>query len=277
MLETIAYDALRTLAGLLTGLAFFRILELAFPQRNAAPPERNGLGLRVWLTYVAAQIALTSVVLALMDSSGTPQVNPSSFLGLPTWAAVAIAGVAVILVKDFLFYVEHRIQHRWLWRWHEPHHAIRNLSATNSWHHWSEILMFAVFVSLPMSLLSPAFGPRPFILGVLLNWMPIYLHSSTSLQMGRLRWLIVDSRYHRIHHSLDPKHFEKNFGAATPLWDWLFGTLYMPAKDEWPDVGLAGVDEPTSVGEWSLLPWRKRQLQEALQENTPDEPLRRAA
>jgi sterol desaturase/sphingolipid hydroxylase (fatty acid hydroxylase superfamily) len=279
LVETIAHDALRTLAGLLTGLAVFRTLELAFPQRDAKPPERNGLGLRIWLTYVAAQIALTSVVLGVMDSSGSPQLDPGSLAGLPSWAAALLLGLAIILAKDFLFYVEHRLQHRWLWlwRWHEPHHAIRNLSATNSWHHWSEILMFALFVSLPMSLLSPAFGPRPFILGLLLNWMPIYLHSSTRLQMGRLRWLIVDSRYHRIHHSLDPRHFDKNFGAATPLWDWLFGTLYMPAKDEWPDVGLAGVDEPATISEWSLLPWRKRKPQEPLQESEVDEPLGRAA
>lgn len=263
MLQTIAHDAVRTLAGLLTGLAFFRAIELAFPQPGARPPERNLLGLRIWLTYVAAQIALTSMILALIDSSGaSPQIDPRNVLGLPTLASAIIAGLAVILAKDFLFYVEHRIQHRWLWRWHEPHHAIRNLSATNSWHHWSEIVMFAVFVSLPMSLLSPAFGPRPFILGVLLNWMPIYLHSSTRLQLGPLRRVIIDSRYHRIHHSLEPKHFEKNFGAATPLWDWLFGTLYMPERDEWPDVGLAGVSEPTTVGEWSLLPWRSRKPEE---------------
>ena len=140
--------------------------------------------------------------------------------------------------------------------------------------------MFAIFVSLPMSLLSPAFGPRPFIVGLLLNWMPIYLHSSTRVQLGPLRRFIVDSRYHRIHHSLDPKHFEKNFGAATPLWDWLFGTLYMPAKDEWPDVGLAGIDEPASVSEWSLLPWRSRKPREQPneQEELEEEgPLSRAA
>jgi sterol desaturase/sphingolipid hydroxylase (fatty acid hydroxylase superfamily) len=267
LIDLILKDALRTLAGLLSGLALFRGIELAFPQRGAPKPERNLLGLKIWIAYVTAQVALTAVFLAVLGSSAaSPQVDPRALLGLPTWAAAIAVGVAIILAKDFFFYWEHRAQHRWLWRWHAPHHAIRNLSATNSWHHWSEILMFALFVSLPMSLLTPAFGPRAFIVGLLLSWQPIYLHSATRLQLGPLRRLIVDSRYHRIHHSLEPRHFERNFGAATPLWDWLFGTLYMPQQDEWPDVGLAGIDEPANLAEWSDLPWRVGQAAPAGEE-----------
>ena len=258
ILETIAYDAARTLAGLLVGLALFRAIELAFPQPGVPKPERNLLGLRIWLVYVGAQVALTAAVLALIGSSGvSPAIDPRQMLGLPTWAAAILVGIAIILAKDFFFYWEHRIQHRWLWRWHAPHHAIRNLSATNSWHHWSEIAMFAAMVAVPMSLLSPAFGPRPFLIGLILSWQPIYLHSATRLQLGPvLGRLVVDSRYHRIHHSLEPQHYDRNFGAATPLWDWLFGTAYFPDKDEWPEVGLAGVEEPRTVREWSALPFR---------------------
>lgn len=257
----IATDAGRTLAGLLVGLAIFRGVELAFPQRGVPSPERNWLGLRIWLAYVAAQVVLTAAVLALVGSSGlSPEIDPRQMTGLPMWATAIVVGMTIILAKDFFFYWEHRIQHRWLWRWHAPHHAIRNLSATNSWHHWTEIAMFALMVALPMSLLTPAFGLRPFLIGLILSWQPIYLHSATRLQLGPvLRRLVVDSRYHRIHHSLEPRHFDRNFGAATPLWDWLFGTAYFPNEDEWPEVGLAGVAEPTSLREWSALPFRKVQ------------------
>lgn len=258
LIETIAIDAGRTLAGLLTGLALFRAVELAFPQRGSPPPERNLLGLRIWLIYVGAQLMLTAVLLAVVGASAvSPSIDPRVLTGLPTWAAAIAVGAVVILAKDFFFYWEHRIQHRWLWRWHAPHHAIRNLSATNSWHHWSEILMFALFVSLPLSLLTPAFGPRAFLVGLILSWQPIFLHSATRLQLGPiLRRVLIDSRYHRIHHSLDPRHFDRNFGSVTPLWDWLFGTMHLPGKDEWPDVGLAGIPEPTNAREWSRLPWR---------------------
>ena len=117
-----------------------------------------------------------------------------------------------------------------------PPHAIRNLSATNSWHHWAEIVMFALMVALPMSLLTPAFGPRPFLTGLILSWQPIYLHSATRLKLGPvMRRLVVDNRYHRIHHSLEPHHFERNFGAATPLWDGCRAAFF--ADNEWPMGG----------------------------------------
>ena len=152
ILETSLEAAGRTLAGLLVGLALFRGVELAFPQRGAPRPERNLLGLRIWLVYVGAQVALTAVVLAMIGSSGiSPNVDPRAMLGLPTWAAAIVVGIAIVLAKDFFFYWEHRIQHRWLWRWHAPHHAIRNLSALNSWHHWTEIAMFALMVSVPIA------------------------------------------------------------------------------------------------------------------------------
>jgi hypothetical protein len=36
--------------------------------------------------------------------------------------------------------------------------------------------------------------------------------------------------HHQIHHSSDPIHFNKNLGSCLAVWDWLFGTLYVPGK-----------------------------------------------
>ena len=102
ILELIATDAGRTLAGLIAGLAVFRGIELAFPQAGVPRPERNWIGLRIWLVYVAAQVALTAAALALIGSSGlSPEIDPRQLLGLPTWAAAIVVGIAIILAKDF--------------------------------------------------------------------------------------------------------------------------------------------------------------------------------
>jgi sterol desaturase/sphingolipid hydroxylase (fatty acid hydroxylase superfamily) len=63
----------------------------------------------------------------------------------------------------------------------------------------------------------------------------------------------MDNRFHRLHHSVEERHFDKNFGLTTPLWDLLFGTLCVPAKDEWPETGLA--DQP-EVGGLADFLWR---------------------
>jgi hypothetical protein len=36
--------------------------------------------------------------------------------------------------------------------------------------------------------------------------------------------------HHQLHHSVNPAHFDKNFGFALAIWDWAFGTLAIPAK-----------------------------------------------
>jgi len=39
-----------------------------------------------------------------------------------------------------------------------------------------------------------------------------------------LRWLIVTPDMHRVHHSIDPKETNTNFGFNFALWNRLFGT-----------------------------------------------------
>jgi sterol desaturase/sphingolipid hydroxylase (fatty acid hydroxylase superfamily) len=45
--------------------------------------------------------------------------------------------------------------------------------------------------------------------------------------------------HHQIHHSRNPAHFNKNLGSCLALWDWMFGTLYIPsAKREVLEFGV---------------------------------------
>jgi sterol desaturase/sphingolipid hydroxylase (fatty acid hydroxylase superfamily) len=91
----------------------------------------------------------------------------------------------------------------------------------------------------------------------LVMWLHIvWIHSPTRANFGPLRAWFVDNRYHRIHHSLEERHFDRNFGAFTTLWDRLFGTHYAPGPEEWPNVGLAEMGEPRGVGDWFAQPYR---------------------
>ena len=42
--------------------------------------------------------------------------------------------------------------------------------------------------------------------------------------------LFLSPAHHQIHHSANPIHFDKNLGSCLGIWDWLFGTLYVPGK-----------------------------------------------
>lgn len=244
--------------GWMVVLALLTAFELANPLGEQKVATRlRGLG------YWALFIPVASV-LNLLLSAAWAGLGVRPLLSLPLFQTLAFLGPVAALVavlvawvlNDFFFYCCHRIQHRFLWRWHAVHHSIRELSAVNSYHHVSEALMSMVLYSVPTSLIVTDAAAAVPLIGLVMWLQIVWIHSPTRASLGPLRAWFVDNRYHRIHHSLEERHFDKNFGAFTTLWDRLFGTHYAPAPDEWPDVGLAEVDEPAGIREWLDQPLR---------------------
>jgi sterol desaturase/sphingolipid hydroxylase (fatty acid hydroxylase superfamily) len=244
--------------GWIVVLSLLTAFELANPNGKQSLVGRLR-GVLYWAIYIPLAACILLILSWLWSALGVhplltlPVFDSLSWLG-PLAAAAAVLVAAII--GDFFFYTAHRIQHRWLWRYHAVHHSIRDLNAVNSYHHVSETIVSQLFYGIPLSLVVTNTGPGlPF--ASLFLWLHIvWIHSPTRITLGPLRAVLVDNRFHRIHHSLEERHFDKNFGAFTTLWDRLFGTAYFPERDEWPDVGLAEVDEPRGVGEWLDLPDR---------------------
>lgn len=244
------FDAIvGVLAYQMIGVALFLPLELVFPKVRISFADRaRGVLFLLALAPLTALIGASLIV--LKSALGITGIPIHFGLGSPVLAAIGAA-----LWIDLQFYTIHRIEHRFFWRFHAVHHSIRNLSAANSFHHWTEALM-GLIIAVPLMFVDVQIAPTLGFLSFLFRFQQFYIHSTAKPHFGPLRFLLVDNRYHRIHHSTEQRHYDRNFGAMTPLWDWLFGTLHMPAKDEWPEVGLREVGEPTSLREWSSLPWR---------------------
>ena len=166
----------------------------------------------------------------------------------------AIQVVVLIAVADFLAYWRHRAEHAWFWRVHVVHHAPRELHAANSIGHPLQTLFSFAFITVPLSLFQIDGPATPFVVGSFVTLLAIYIHSPTGLHFGPLRKVVVDNRFHRIHHSLEERHFDKNFGICLSIWDHMFGTAYDP-RDEWPAVGVAGVKAPQTVADFLKLPF----------------------
>lgn len=76
-------------------------------------------------------------------------------------------------------------------------------------------------------------------------------HSHVWLSYPRwLSHLLISPAMHQVHHSADPRHHDKNLGNIFALWDWLFGTLYLPERVEPVSFGLgdAGAGHETLRG-----------------------------
>jgi sterol desaturase/sphingolipid hydroxylase (fatty acid hydroxylase superfamily) len=219
------------------------VVELAFP-REAPMPRAALLRLALFgLVYIAASRAFYLVA--------------SPHFQAPLHGVIWLA--PTLFLYDLLYYWMHRAQHAipWLWRFHAVHHAIEKMGPGSGYQHPLESPLKALLIAFPLSLLISA--PAGPILGFIIAFQGPYLHSTTRLNFGPFAWIVADNRVHRIHHSRESKHFDRNFGAFTLLWDKLFGTAYFPERREWPAVGLADQREVGSVAEYVMRPFRRTQ------------------
>lgn len=93
-------------------------------------------------------------------------------------------------------------------------------------------------------------------------------HSHIWLSFGRvIEHVLISPAMHQIHHSSAPRHWNRNMGSNFAIWDWMFGTLYVPNGREELKLGLGeGVSQPYPNGLvayalpfWEALPARARE------------------
>ncbi|GAC1574791.1 MAG: hypothetical protein NVS3B5_05300 [Sphingomicrobium sp.] len=167
----------------------------------------------------------------------------------------AVAYIAILLaMTDFLRYWSHRAEHRWLWPFHAVHHAQTELHVANSAGHPLQVIPELLLVSIPLSLVQFTGPGVPTLISAFVVLMTMYIHSPIDIHAGPLRRLIVDNRFHRIHHSIEERHVDRNFGIGLSIWDWMFRTAYWPKPDEWPQTGVAGLEPPKSIAAFLLYP-----------------------
>jgi sterol desaturase/sphingolipid hydroxylase (fatty acid hydroxylase superfamily) len=218
-------------------------------------------GLMFWAVWIPVSLAITTALSALWAWLGIAPLLTLDIVQALGWAGpFAVAGAVLLglVVGDFFAYWFHRAQHAWLWRFHAVHHSITDLNAVNSYHHASEAFFNTIIVALPISLVMVNYGPTIPLIGMIIWFQVVFLHSPTNVNFGFLRVIVADNRFHRIHHSMERHHFDRNFAITFSFWDRLFGTAYYPKQDEWPAVGLAEIAQPQSVREWIDLPFRYR-------------------
>lgn len=242
----------------------FRAFELLYP-RSKFDPVSQMSSLSFWPYYIAASSAVAicsgSVIthfamhpLLTIDGQSIFRATHLGYFNYIFWPIVSI------IVCDFFQYWMHRVQHRFFWRYHAIHHSIEELSAVNSYHHWTDPLFRMAMVEIPLMVLIGANLPAAAIVAFLTPIQGAFIHSNTRFNLGFFNRIIADNRLHRIHHSIESRHFDVNFGERTSIWDQLFGTAYFPAHDEWPKTGLTEEPEPKKTGDYLWRPFRWRPL-----------------
>jgi sterol desaturase/sphingolipid hydroxylase (fatty acid hydroxylase superfamily) len=209
-------------------------------------------------------------------ASGIIRTNPLPSGGLLpdfVFGNVVLSSLLFALIWDTWQYWVHRLQHssRFFWATHEFHHSETALNATtHSRTHLLSHLMYIAFY-LPILLLIGNLAPHWIVALLIFRFWGYFNHANLRLRLGPLTPVISGPQFHRIHHSVEPEHQNKNFAALFPVLDIIFGTYHAPKPDEYPATGLAegkSVDfvrdatiEPVFIMRRALagrrwLPWR---------------------
>jgi len=196
-----------------------------------------------WAVLSAQQVS------ALVQSGLGSAFGSPSPTALPAAICTAAMTLGLYLAFELAYWVDHYLSHKvpLLWRFHMVHHSAETLSPlTNFRVHPIDSIVFynivALFMGTTEGLLSFGFGRSESGLAiggtnvlllaagmVLTHLQHSHLWISFSGRSGRF---VISPAHHQIHHSADPRHFDKNFGSSLALWDWLFGTLHVPSREK---------------------------------------------
>ena len=209
-----------------------------------------------------------------------------SYFGLPavTKEPTILAGmlfiICFILAFEAAYYLAHRWMHsnKYLWEFHKVHHSAEVMTPFTSFRqHPVEFILNAISRALFLGTTAAVFiyfFPSPesmiFVIQSQLA-MSVFLmlggslaHSHAWISYGKLDQFVISPAMHQIHHSTNPKHFDKNFGFMLICFDRWFGTAYIPQKRENLSYGL-GEEENKKFHDLNgvflkpfLRAWRKR-------------------
>lgn len=184
-------------------------------------------------------------------AAGWALIGHTPVVTLPGWAGVALVTVALFVAYDFAYWLDHWLSHKLplLWQFHRVHHGAESLSLlTNFRVHPVDTAVFASIVALVVGtvagtlhqLLGPAVQPAAIggsniLVLVAATALTHLQHSHLWVTLGP-RWsrLLLGPAHHQLHHSIDPRHYDRNFGNCLTLWDRLFGTFCLPAATREP-------------------------------------------
>jgi sterol desaturase/sphingolipid hydroxylase (fatty acid hydroxylase superfamily) len=178
---------------------------------------------------------------------------------LPGFISRLIVTVMVFLGYELGYWLNHWLSHRvpFLWEFHKVHHSATVLTpVTNFRVHPAYMCVFINILSVVTGLAN---GLGGYLLGQEVDQfglsgsniiLVVFIYSYVHLQHSQIwipftGWLgrvFMSPAHHQLHHSNNPAHFNKNMGSCLALWDWMFGTLYVPSRDR--EAFSFGLGEP---------------------------------
>jgi len=186
------------------------------------------------------------------------------------WYSLPLLCFIVILAIDFSHYIVHLMLHKVpvLWNFHRVHHSAEVLTPLTAFARFHPLERIFIYV-MESSAVGIITGPCLYLLGEndLGNWAVVYgvtkvinfvlepfRHSHVWISYGRpLNYIFLSPCMHQIHHSALPEHRDRNMGEMLSIWDYMFGTIHVPATHERFSLGISDHERGAHNPHKSLL------------------------
>lgn len=246
-------------------------LEIVLPWRKQQAVFRKGFWIDSFymffnffifnlILFIALSNTTSFLFGKLMASVGLPEGGLISLAAWPEWLQLLL----YFLLYDFTQWSVHVLLHRvpFLWRVHKLHHSVTEMGfAAHLRFHFMELFVYkpAVFI-----VLSYIFGFKleyAFIIHIVAVTIGHLNHANLGWDYGPLKYIFNNPKMHIWHHAkkMPESHPHGiNFGITLSIWDYLFGTNYIPYDGRDIELGFDKVEKyPENFFVQQIEPFRK--------------------
>ncbi len=182
--------------------------------------------------FAGVGLGMTSLV--LLDISEFPQ-----------WLQLLIFFILLDFVQWFTHILLHKIPA--LWQFHKVHHSVEEMGfAAHLRYHWMENVLYKPLKTFGVMVLGGFEPSQAFVVHFLAIGIGHFNHSNIKITWGPLKYVFNNPVMHLWHHALNipqRKLSGVNFGISLSLWDYLFGTNYIPEEDGGIPLGFDDMDK----------------------------------
>jgi sterol desaturase/sphingolipid hydroxylase (fatty acid hydroxylase superfamily) len=177
----------------------------------------------------------------------------------PVWSQFLL----LFVVADFIQWNVHRWLHYspLLWEFHKVHHSVEQMGfAAHLRYHWMETIIYKSVQYIPLSMIG--FGLDDFFILHLVTILIGHLnHANVKITYGPLKYVLNNPVMHLWHHAknIPAGSHGVNYGISLSLWDYLFGTAYIPNQNANEQLGFEDQETfPKTFLQQLTHPWNKK-------------------
>ena len=179
------------------------------------------LGVFIWISTQASVQQLGAAIPAWIERA--PVTSGGGGVDVPALLSWSL----VFVLVDLCYYWSHRLSHEVnvLWAGHVVHHQSEeyNLAVALRQATIGKLMTWVFYV--PLALLGVPWRMFVTAYGINLIYQFVLHTRAVGKLWGPVEWVMNTPSHHRVHHGVNPKYQDRNYGGAFIVFDRLFGTF----------------------------------------------------